>query len=131
MARTIIIHESDGEVMAPFGRSETFYRGKWEYVRVTGVSTYENTPLRVRQSLVGLTVPTIFTKQRIEEETGIRWAIPDGSRMAYASDVIDVLNSSEQYEQAQELRGVAPDPLDIYVFEKEIYELVGKDGVLL
>ncbi|MBU3913197.1 MAG: hypothetical protein KKE50_03835 [Nanoarchaeota archaeon] len=123
MARTVIIHGSD-EVMAMYGIPGTFYRGKWERVKVTQISTDEDTPLEVRKSLVGLVIPTIFTKERIEEQTGATFPIPKESRLAYSPDVIEALKSAGRDEAAEQLRGVAPNPLDMYVLEKGIYELV-------
>ncbi len=123
MARTITIHGSD-EVMAMFGDSEAFYRGKWENVRVTQVGKDEDTPLEVRKSLVGLVIPTIFTKERIEKQTGVTFPIPEGSRLAYSPDVIEVLKSAGRPEAARELEIVTPNPFDMYVLERESYELV-------
>ena len=123
MTRTVTIHESD-EVMAMYGVPGTFYRGKWEKVRVTQVGTDEDTPLEVRKSLVGLVIPTIFTKERIEEQTGVTFPIPKESRLAYSPDVIGVLKSAGRNEAAKQLEGIAPNPLDMYVLEREIYELV-------
>ena len=123
MARTVTIHGSD-EVMAILGTPGTFYRGKWQNVKVTGVGPDENTPLEVRKSLVGLVIPTIFTKERIEEQTGATFPIPKESRLAYSPDVIDALKSAGKPEAAEQLEIVAGNPLDMYVLEREIYELV-------
>ena len=123
MARTIAIQNSE-EVMAMFGESGTFYRGKWEKVKVTKVGIDEDTPLEVRKSLVGLVIPTIFTKERIEEQTGVTFPIPDESRLAYSLDVISTLNSAGKYKAAKQLKNISPNALDMYVFEKEIYELI-------
>lgn len=123
MARTVAIQNSN-EVMAMYGVPGTFYRGKWEKVKVTRVGTDEDTPLEVRKSLVGLVISTIFTKERIEEQTGVTFPIPKESRLAYSPDVIGVLKSAGRHEATKQLEGVAPNPLDMYVLEKEIYELV-------
>lgn len=123
MARTIAIQNSN-EVMALCGIPGTFYRGKWERVKVTQVGTDEDIPLEVRRSLVDLVIPTIFTKERIEEQTGVTFPIPRESRLAYSLDVIEALKSAGRNEAARQLESVAPNPLDMYVLEKEIYELV-------
>ncbi len=123
MVRTVIIHGSD-EVMAIFGVSGTFYRGKWEKVKVTQIGEDEETPLEVRKSLVGLVIPTIFTKERIEEQTGASFPISKESRLAYSPDVISTLQSAGRNEAAKQLRDIAPNPLDMYVLEGGIYELV-------
>jgi len=112
------------EVMAMFGVLGTFYRGKWQKVKVTEVGTDENTPLEVRKSLVGLVVPTIFTKEGIEQQTGATFPIPKGSRLAYSSDVIETLKSAGRDQAAKQLKSIVPHPLDMYVFERGIYEVI-------
>src|SRR3989344_3803377 len=123
MGRTVIIHGSD-EVLAMFGSKETFYKGKWERVKVTQIGPDENTPLEIRKSLVGLVIPTIFTKESIEEQTGASFSIPEGSRLAYPIDVIEALNSAGKEEVARQFKELVPGQLDMYVLEKGIYELV-------
>ena len=123
MVKTVMIHGSD-EVLAPLASYGTFYRGKWENIRVIGVIDDENDALEVRKSLVGLIVPTIFTKERIEEQTRASFPIPEGSRLAYSSDVIDVLKSAGKNSAAKQLEEIIPNAFDMYVFEKGIYELV-------
>ncbi len=59
--------QGTNEVMAMFGTPGTFYRGKWQNVKIIKVGLDEKTPLSVRKSLVGLTISTIFTKESIEE----------------------------------------------------------------
>lgn len=110
--------------MAMFAEQETFYRGKWQNVKITKVGEDENTPLNVRKSLVGLVIPTIFSKEEIEAQTGSKFLIPKGSRLAYSPDVIEILKSSGKHEAAKQLREIVPNPLDMYIIEKEIYELV-------
>ena len=122
--RTTAIQGSD-EVLARWGHSGHFYRGKWEDVKVTEISTDEETPLEVRKSLVGLIVPTIFTKEQIEAQTSASLPIPEESRLAYAPDVIEVLSLNGKHEEADQLKKIIPNPLDMYVFERETYELVG------
>lgn len=121
--RTVRIHGSD-EVMAMFGDFETFYRGKWQNVRVIKIGEAKDTPLDVRKSLVGLIIPTIFSKEEIEAQTGAQFPIPKGSRLAYSPDVIEILKSSGKHEEAKQLGEIVPDPFDMYVIEEGIYELV-------
>ncbi len=123
MARTVVIHGSD-EVMAMFGAPGTFYRGKWENVKVIQIGTDKDTPLEVRKSLVGLVIPTIFTKERIEEQAKATFPIPKESRLAYSQDVIGTLKSAGRHEAAKQLEDVTFNPLDMYVLEREIYEYV-------
>jgi len=124
MARTITIPGSD-EVMATLGSPGTYYRGKWQDVRITKVGEDEDTPLDVRKSLVGLIVPTIFSKEQIEAQTKAKkFPAPAGSRLAYAPNVIEVLRSAGKHEEAKQLESVAPNLLDMYVIEGGIYSLV-------
>lgn len=122
MVRTVIIHGSD-EVMAMLGSRGTFYRGKWQEIKVTEVGDDKDTPLDVRRSLVGLTIPTIFDKQQLESQ-GINLKIPDNSRIAYSTDVIDVLRDADKTGEADQLKRIAPNPLDMYVFEGGTYEIL-------
>jgi len=118
-----MIHGSD-EVLAMFGGMGIFYRGKWENIKVNKIGDDEDTPLEVREALVGLTIPTIFRKDRIEEQTGADFGIPEGSRLAYGRDVIEVLKSAGKEKEAAALKKIVPDTLDIYVFEGGIYDSV-------
>ena len=122
MSRTIQIQGSD-EVMAMFGKPGEFYRGKWQDVKITGLGKDEGTPLEVRTALIGLTIPTIFTKEAIEKQTGTTFPIPDGSRLAYAADIINALNSTGKHKEAEQLRAVAQGSLDMYVVDTT-YELL-------
>ena len=123
MVRTVGIYGSS-QVMAMFGDPETYYIGEWEKIRVVGIGTDEKTPLEVRRSLVGLTIPTIFTKQKIEEQVRITLPIPEGSRLAYSLDVINALRNVGKNDVAAQLETISPNYLDMYVFEKEICEHV-------
>lgn len=122
VTKTLAIMNSD-QVLAPVGNFGTFLRGKCEKVLVTRVGPDEKTPLCIRESLVGLVVPTIFTKEQFEEQAGGTLNIPKGSRLSYAPDVIEVLVNAGKNEEAEQLRMVVPNPLDMYVFEPEIYKL--------
>lgn len=123
VARTIQIQGSD-EVMAMFGKPGEFYRGKWQNVRVTKSSEDEDTSREVRDALVGLIIPTIFTKESIEKQTGIKLPIPRGSRLAYSVDVVNVLKSARKHREAEQLRSVSGNPLDMYTIDPDSYELV-------
>jgi len=124
MARTVEIGGSD-EVMAMFGIPGHFYRGKWQDIKITKVNEEdEDIPLEVRAALVGFTVPTIFSKKQIEEQIGKELPIPNGSRLAYVLDVVEILKSAGKNREANQLENLFPNPLDMYVFEGGIYELV-------
>jgi len=122
MARTIQIQGSD-EVMAMFGKPGTYYHGRWENVRITGVSQDEDIPLEVRTALVGKTIPTIFTKKSISEQTGANFQIPDGSKLAYCLDIAEVLRLAGKNREAEQLTRIVSDPLDMYTVEPTAYEL--------
>lgn len=119
--RTIPIQGSK-EVFAILGTGE-FYRGQWKDVIVTKVGPDEEIPLSVRKSLVGLTIPTIFDKESLRSQ-GMNLPIPNESRLAYAQDVMGVLKEVGKEEEAEQLRKLVPNPLDMYVIEREIYKLV-------
>ena len=121
MARTIILQNSD-EVMAMLGESGTYYRGRWQKIVVTKVGEDEDTPLEVRKSLVGLTVPTIFSKEQLDSQ-GVDLKISSGSRLSYVSDIIQVLRSAGKDEEANQLEKISSNPLDMYVFEDETYQV--------
>ncbi len=120
VSRTVRIMGSQ-DVMAQFGSPETFYRGRWQNVKVTEIGPDEDTPLEVRRSLVGLVVPTIFTKESIEEQTGVEFPIPAGSRLAYTPDVVEALNRAGKVNEAVQLSTISPLPLDMYALEGGIY----------
>ena len=113
--------------MAQFGSPSVFFRGRWENIRVTGVGKDEETPLIVREGLVNLIVPTVFTIESLKQQSGAKFpTISPGSRLAYITDVFDVLNVSGKQEAAEQLRlAVRGDPnFSMYAVEPEIYELV-------
>jgi len=124
MSRTIIIHGSDKEVMAMFGQSGHYYRGRWQNVKITGIDDNEEIPLDVRKSLVGLVIPTIFTKEQIESETGKTFPITERSRLAYSQDVISALKKTGKLKEANQLIQLLPEQLDMYYLKEEIYKLV-------
>lgn len=122
MNRTIQIQGTD-EVMAMLGEPGVFYKGKWENVTITGVSEDKDVPLEVRTALVGLIVPTIFTKESIKEQTGVSFPIPENTRLAYCADVAEVLKSARKYDEAEQLTSMVDNPLDMYTIEPSCYEL--------
>lgn len=124
MGRSISVGGSD-EVMAMLGVPNTFYTGKWRNITVTQIGKDEDTPLNVRKSLVGLTIPIIFDKQQLESQ-GINLEIPDGSVLAYATDVIDTLKVAEKHEEAGQLKEIAPEYMDMYIFEEGAYKFIGQ-----
>jgi len=125
MARTVQVQGSD-EVMAMFGTSGTYYRGKWEDVEVVRVSKDEDVPLEVRTALVGLFIPTIFTKESIEKQIGVNFPIPENSRLAYCIDVVEVLKSAGKQREAEQLAEKASNPLDMYIIDPDSYQLLNK-----
>lgn len=126
MARTINVKGAD-EVMAMFGTPETYYRGKWENVRITDISKDEDVPLEVRTALMGLTIPTIFTKESIERQTGASFPIPENSRLAYCIDIAEVLKSAGKQREAEQLTRMANNPLDMYTIDPTSYQLLNEN----
>lgn len=118
---TICVHGSSGEVMAPLGVD--FYRGERVPIRITQVDPDEDTPLPIRQALVGLVVSAIFTKQQLME-VGSFGHLPDGCRLAYAAELIELLRSAKFEAEACLLAQICPGNLDMYVFEPGTFEVV-------
>lgn len=121
MVTTVIIHGSSGEVMAPAGKPGTFIKGKRQTIRVTGVSGDTDTPLTVREALKEMEVSTIFTKEQLGKQFT---TVPDGSRVSYTSELIEQLEAADKKDAANDLRTIAGNELDMYVFEPGIFELV-------
>lgn len=101
--------------MAPFGQFETLYRGKHEKVLVNQVCRGKDVPLAVREGLVGIKIPTIFTIRQIYKQTGQDFGLPGDARLAYASAVIEALEAAGKEEEARLLEKTAPDSLDMYI----------------
>ena len=123
MNRTIQIQGTD-EVMAMFGEMGVFYRGKWKDVIITKPTEDKDVPLEVRTALVGLTIPTIFTKESIEKQISASFPIPEKSRLAYCIDIIEILKSAGKYKEAKQLTHIADNPLDMYAIDQNSYELL-------
>lgn len=121
MIPTVTIHGSQGEVLAPFGSSGFFITGKRRKVKVVKVGPSEDTPLIIREALVGLEISTIFTKKQIGQ--GFK-EVPNGSRLAYVEDVIDALLREDKREAAAALKVKAPLRFAMYVLEPGTFELV-------
>ena len=122
MARTVKVQNSD-EVMAMLGEPGTFYKGRWQKIVVTKIGEDDSTPLEVRKSLVGLTIPTIFSKEHLDSQ-GVDLKIPSGSRLSYVPDIIQVLRSVGKDEEANQLERISPNPLDMYIFEDKTYQVL-------
>jgi hypothetical protein len=103
--------------MAPIGKG-TFIKGRRQDIIITAASDDEDLPLEVRQELVGLSVPTIFSSEQV------KGAAPEGSRLAYAEEVAETLEQAGKNDTAKKLRAAARecDP------EGEYHFLVFKKG---
>jgi hypothetical protein len=124
MVGTIIIHGSDGKVMAPIGDG-SFIPGQRQDILITSVIQDEDVPIRVRQSLVGMVISTIFSSEQL------KGAAPPGSRTAYGSEVVEALQKARKKAEANLLEEAlkAADPESEYsflVFEDGTYEYVKK-----
>jgi len=112
--------------MAPFGEAGVFIRGRREIVKIVAVGPDEDTPLEIREALVGMCVDVIFTKEMIINQCGLKYNdLPEGCRIAYAEEVIRLLEDNKKYEASEILKRLAPSKFDLYVFEDGIYEIVG------
>ncbi|MFA6254063.1 MAG: hypothetical protein WC640_02275 [Candidatus Paceibacterota bacterium] len=124
--KTVTLHGSSGEVLAPFGEPGTFIRGKRQAVRIIGVGPDEETPLEVREALVGKVVDAILTQKQVIEQGGSAFAdvLPEGCLLAYAQEVIELLETCHELSAAEALRNIAGADLDMYILEREIYEVI-------
>ena len=121
MIGTIAIAGTSEEVMAPLGLAGTFIKGKRQAILVTGVGFDKQTPLIIRESLVGLQISCIFTKKQIGERFD---QIPSGALIAYCSEIIETLCAAKKHDAAAALKEITDDPLDLYVFEPENFQLL-------
>ncbi len=117
---TILVHGSDGEVMAPAGKPGVFIRGKHVLIRVTATGTDPDTPFDIRAALVGLVVETIFTKEQLGKNFAM---VPDGSRLAYRDELCGPLRKAGRNAAADRLEKLFTSSLDMYVFEPGTFEL--------
>jgi hypothetical protein len=110
---TVMIHGSDGEVMAPFGRAGTFIRGKRICIIISSVGPDPDTPQIIKEALVGLPLDAMFTREQVIERGGpsFKDVLPDGCLLAYAEEVIAVLESANRYDASAALKKIAPNKL--------------------
>lgn len=120
MVPTVMIHGSDGEVLAAAGTPGTLIKGKRQNILVTKISDDADTPLTVREALVGMVVSTIFTKEQLGKQFT---SVPDGSRAAYACELIEQLDAAGKKDAANDLQIITSNEFDMYVFEPGIFEL--------
>ncbi len=122
MVETIVISGLDGEVFAPIGDGK-FIQARRLDIRITATSEDEDVPLAVRQGLIGMTISTIFSPEQVHG------AVPEGSRVAYASEVAEAFRAAGQHSLADELCAAceSKSPGSEYyfiVFRATEYELV-------
>ncbi len=98
MVSTTVIPGSDGKMttMAPVGNG-FFIEGKRRDIRVISQGNDEDLPPLIREALLGVTLSTIFSPEQMD---GLP---PKGSRIAYASEVAEALNTADRTEAATEL----------------------------
>lgn len=124
MVGTIVIHNSDGEVLAPIGRGE-FIAAKRVDIRIVQTPQDEDVPLNIRKAMVGTVIPTIFSSEQLNG------AAPPGSRIAYGSEVVETLEKAGKKSEASQLAKTLKnhDPESEYtflVFEEGSYEHIEK-----
>jgi hypothetical protein len=121
MRGSIMIHGSGGEVLSALGNGSTFYQGRHQVIMVDSVGPDEETPLIVREVLVGMEVPIIFTAERLKEQ-GVTF--PEGCVFSYAASVIETLVAAGKLEAADALKAQAPNEFDMYGFEAGIFHIL-------
>jgi hypothetical protein len=123
MAHRDIRIRGSNKTQAQLSSEGEFYRGEWQDIIVTGLDPEENVPLNIRQSLIGLVIPTVFTAQILREQ-GVELSIPEESRLAYSNDIIGIFHRSDKAQEARALKELCPSRFDMYVFPKTIYNLI-------
>ncbi len=97
--------EGSHEVMAPYYNPAKLIRGERVYVKVIACAAQGEILHSVRQTLVGMIVPTIFTRAHIMPyDPAIAQHIPHGSRLAYAAEISEVLELEGKHSEAAHLR---------------------------
>lgn len=92
-------------VMAPYHDAKNLIRGQRAYVQVTYLKLEGERLLLPRQALVGLIVPTIFTKEQVAaQDIECAKMIPIGARLAYLGDVSETLDQAGKHEAAAVVR---------------------------
>lgn len=122
---TVMIHETD-EMLVQFGTPGTFIRGKRICVVITAIGTDPNTPRVVKEALVGLPLDAVLTREQVITQCGKNFAdkLPEGCLLAYAEEVIALLESANRYDASGALKKVASNPLDMYVLEPGTFRIV-------
>ena len=126
MVKTIAIHGSSGEVMAPIaGHPGEFMTGKPRIISVTGLGTDESDPLIVREALVGVEVRTMFDRSYLGKN--FYEVVPEGALVAFIEDTVEALRNAGKTEAADLLweETAEKEPLAMYVFQPGIFELLG------
>lgn len=124
---TITVHGSNGEVMAPlWGHPGHFITGKPRMIKIIQVGPDKETPIEVREGLVGVTVRAMFEKHHLTEHfDGFEDLLPDKVQVAYTGDVVEALREAGKEEIANALwERMERDPLTFYVFEPGTFELL-------
>lgn len=91
-------------------------------IRITGVDKDGNVPLEIQRELVGMTLSAVYTKEQAEQ-VGVN-GLPEGCRLALASEVVMALRVKGKCEEAAGLKRLMRDQWSLYVFRKESFELV-------
>jgi hypothetical protein len=101
-------------------------------VLVTGTSTCKDVPEGVKKALVGVTIPTFFTKKRLlgmlrhskpETRNKIK-SLPDHSRISFFDHIEEALMQAGKTEAVAELKAHPQLYKLFYTLEKECFEIV-------
>jgi|SRR3989344_5987797 len=126
----ILSHGSTNDVLAPFEKPGEYIYGKQIRVKVIGVDEGDTEiPMIVREALVGLTVETIFTREKILAQCDHKRfsaILPPGCILAYAKNVVAALSAANKHKAAKALKEAAEEDLDMYVLTAGTYEIVSE-----
>ncbi len=107
---TTPLNDKAGHVFAPLGNG--FVKGKHIPIEVTGISPDSNTPLNIREALVGISVCTICDRSE-----SLFAHYPPGSRIGYIPEIVEALLKAGKDDVAHELESLCPHFSQVYVFE--------------
>lgn len=126
MVGTIMVHGSDGEVMAPMcDHPGEFYLGKPRMIKITRVGPDENTPIGIRQGLVDVSVRAMFDRKYLCRMGRFQDVVPEGALVAYVEDIVDALKEAGKQDVAEAVwEEGGKEPLALYVFEPGTFEVL-------
>jgi len=118
---TKVISDSD-EVLAPINMPDHLVCGKRVSVTITrGIWHDPQLSSQVKMAMVGKLVSTIFTAGQLAGHQHCFELIPRLTRLAYVSEIVELLEKSGEASAAQALKQAMPNQLDLLMIDPEAY----------